>query len=496
MRVGLDIGTRRTKVACSAQERHGGERGIPTAVAYTDGDCFTVGQGALDTARADPGARLFRGFHEQLCPDPEPHGPAVTDPWRNADQPTKVLREFLQSALPAESRDGMELVIAVPDRWRQHPKAGASLQRAASSVARVGSCRLVSAPLATATYILRSNPSNCDERVTRLLVIDVGADSVDASLFSVESGVLSLVVHETSATYARGRVGIEFHNALATLAHEKICKDPQPPPSRIQILSTLEEQEQEIQYRDGEECIVPARESEPLKFSDIELRECFADVTEEIQITLDRLKTKVRAELGSPHWLHEHSRIALVGGFAHFPLVTSAVNGQLQAYADLFLPLEPPQQVEAAASGALMVGGEIHPNHRYSYEVSIARKVREDGIRRNNPLELAGRDKLEIGGFAPTTAADPSTKQPVTVRVTNGSVPPLIVYVRGRDGALTRLAAPWRGVPDGDYTLGLHLDPTFHGSLVLSRDNDLDEEPILGLLGRFPTAAQPGEDDP
>lgn len=411
-----------------------------------------------------------------------PLPPAATG-WDQAGSPERVLGELLSSAAArADRQDPVgACALAAPDAWWDGRPAGAAARETAQRVVReslgLASVRFVPRTVAAAAWLAADDAG--PER--RMLVCDVGAHAVSATMVAARSGMVTTLDGRSSGGPGGRPAAASFERALALSAANggggQMAGEGIPGAVRQAL-------------RDGRRraaALLPRAQADPRyagapvyqvsggPAADIlasEVLAAFGPVAQTLRALLDDLLRERSAAA-------RVDDVLLTGGLGGFPETLRTVRAALLAAGSDPAVRTRLADLDAVARGALLLGaGPVRFAGLPGTVRLLAHRVHRGRLQRDSLLlPTDGRAATEDGAAAAARVEVGSGRHQVAVEAQD-------------HGRAIRRAIAGDPPPPGRYEVGLW--PAFSGSVLALRPENGGDPVLAALPGPLTSAADQG----
>jgi molecular chaperone DnaK len=396
-KLGLDFGTTTSILSFIKNENlmpfyYGGETGgtpyVPTVVLYEETDLL-IGQFALEVEGEEAVPERYFKMRLPLADADETGAKSAEDLTAdfigelingNCPRRARFPRARIGKEAFIKAQDGgvESLVIAVPHSWEEDEKATACarLRRAVAEQLCLPLTEFVSEPFAAAAFFSYCYKKRKNESFKgNLLVCDMGGGTFDVTLCRIGIDSVDLIA-EAGSGNADG-FGIAGNYFDRTLIKNRF--DALEPGALSALMRELDEEKKKkaklleriiAEPRLRNRAIYPLNYNVNIYLDDLE--QAFSGVRESMDEVLQKVLKEALEKNESP------DKVVLVGGFAKFPLVQSAVRDFLNRNgfrADDLIDddvLTPDEMAYAISYGAcLIANGLVETSAKFRYTIGI-----------------------------------------------------------------------------------------------------------------------------
>jgi molecular chaperone DnaK len=356
MKVGIDLGTTFSLIArVGAQglpalfpDRHDASQFQTPSVVHIEGDQALVGQPAEDLLEDQPATPVARFVKARLGEEQAAYLDSEGRGWRAEAVSALILRKLLQDAQAFEDEDVTEAVITVPARFAD---AARKATKAAASLAGIRRLRLVEEPVAAAVYYGQN--STAAEQL--FLTYDLGGGTFDASILRVGPEGLKVLAVDGDNTVGGRHIDSLIADLVAAEFVRRHGFDPRQDPAAMQSLVRFSERTKIRLSSPGRgevrQSLLLAGRAVEFLLSRVQFERLIGP---QVDRSLEACQ-RCLAQAGIP-W-GRISRVLMVGGGAHLPLVQRKVAIASQRPASDIL-LKQPHQAVAFGAAVLAHSGQ------------------------------------------------------------------------------------------------------------------------------------------
>lgn len=395
LNIGLDFGTTNSTISFFkggepigfSYGQAGGKESIPSFIAYHPDGTIDIGDAARTSRTSNTDADCYGNFKMDLPDDSK---------FNNGRQrnPKIVTSDYLRQLLIESDECFVKqkgkidnLVISVPEMWLNSPD-NQGRERLHQVITNLGfsadKIRLISEPVAAASYYVWKMQQDHQPFEGNLLVCDMGGGTFDVCLCSVVRGIINVEYFQGFGNHGLTSAGVAFDRSAVQKAyhrkHGRTINEDANPSQFHRLLMSFETTK--ISHKKKANQQLNNYLKDPDLSNEIMGAYKFQDGVEEYELTFEDVAQafepisqgidKVMKQFKD----YQFDRIFLCGGFSQFPLVKKAIIKALEIDSE-----EDPrfdQQLGIAdgtyaiAYGACLIADKkIDPTEKYPYSMGV-----------------------------------------------------------------------------------------------------------------------------